>query len=227
MCSSNCVFRELTKVESSDHEGNDTHVSFKTYVVRENTAVCAIIVFHGVFSVDTFPHSLHIDNWDTRGFLFRSTTSLINTIFSRRPLSLSTYLLAQGRSATAPRLLVGLRQSSVACAVSFAGCIICNFHSVFTVGKPNGRNENSCNVHALGDGLLTDFHCEFTADALFAQSGLRNSFDHSGFFVAEEILEPLEQLWEFPKPGRNLNTSKFRLHVRRTEHGVAGTLCVF
>lgn len=38
MCSSYCVFRDVTKVESSDHEGKDTQVSFSTYrnTVKKN-----------------------------------------------------------------------------------------------------------------------------------------------------------------------------------------------
>jgi hypothetical protein len=50
MCSSYCVFRDVTKVESSDHEGNDTHVSFKTYRKKYQNIVLNMSTKNAQFS---------------------------------------------------------------------------------------------------------------------------------------------------------------------------------
>lgn len=83
-CSSYGVFFELTKVESSDQEGNDTQVSFNTYT-----------------------------NSTTKNTTKKIISNLKKKRILVISLKLA-YLLAQGGPSTAFRLLISLGQCSVA-----------------------------------------------------------------------------------------------------------------
>lgn len=95
-CSSYGVFFELTKVESSDQEGNDTQVSFNTYT---NTN-----------------HHNKKNNTKSSVILKKKRILVI-------ALKLA-YLLAQGSPSTAFRLLISLGQCSVAWAQALTRGII-------------------------------------------------------------------------------------------------------